>query len=89
MLDFMHLTWIRPAFDVNNISPFAVHPLLWVVAISGLTLALIVYRDTSAAWPLTMAITVLAYPRLLVYELMSCWRRSGNPGLSLPVVPLP
>jgi hypothetical protein len=78
-MDFMRLTWVRPAFDVNNISPFAIHPALWLAMVGGLTLALVRYRDTRAAWPLAVALAVLSYPRLLVYQLMSLLAAFGGP----------
>lgn len=78
-LDFLRLTWLRPAFDVRNISPFAIHPALWVAMVGGLSLLLVRYRHTAAAWPLAAGLAVLSYPRLLVYQLMSLLAAFGGP----------
>jgi hypothetical protein len=78
-LDFLRLTWLQPAFDVRNVSPFAVHPALWLLMVGGLGLALIRWRDTRFAWPIAVAIAVLSYPRLLVYQLMSLLAVFGGP----------
>jgi hypothetical protein len=78
-MDFLRLTWLHPAFDVRNISPFALHPILWLVMVGGLGLALVRWRDTRLAWPLAVAIAVLSYPRLLVYQLMSLLGAFGGP----------
>jgi hypothetical protein len=91
-LDFLRLTWLRPAFEVRNISPFAIHPLLWVAMVAALLAALVRYRGTAAAWPLAVALAVLSYPRLLVYQLMSLLGAFGGPrpgtGADRPRVPV-
>jgi hypothetical protein len=55
--------------QVNSVSPFIVSPWLW----GGLTvvgmLAAIRWAPTRGGWPLAVAISVLANPRLLVYHL--------------------
>lgn len=78
-LAFLQLTWLRPAFEVRNISPFAVHPLLWVVLLGVLVALLVRYGRTRWGWPLAVALAVLAYPRLLVYQLMSLLAAFGGP----------
>ena len=83
-LEFLRLTWLRPAFTVINISPFAVHPLLWVAMLVAIVALLLRYRRTRAAWPLAVALAVLAYPRLLVYQLMSLLAAFGGPKAASP-----
>ncbi|HLY13790.1 MAG TPA: glycosyltransferase 87 family protein [Candidatus Limnocylindrales bacterium] len=57
--------------DVNNLSPYAISPVLWLVfAIAGLILTLRL-APTRAGWPAAIALSVLATPRLLEYMLMT------------------
>lgn len=57
--------------QVQNISPFAISPVLWLALVgAGLGVA-IVAAPTRWGWPAAIALASLAYPRLLVYMLMS------------------
>ena len=77
--------------QVNNLSPYSVSPLLWLVlALAGLLLTLRL-APTRAGWAAAVAYSVLAAPRLLEYMLMTLLvaiRRptsgtpSGEPGPS-------
>ena len=78
-LDYLRATWLQPAFDVRSISPFAIHPALWVGMVVVLALAVLRYRDTRAAWPLAVILAVASHPRLLVYQLMSLLAAFGGP----------
>lgn len=78
-LAFLRLTWLHPAFDVHNISPFAISPILW----AGLFVALgaVAWRlgRTQFGWAAAVFFAVFAYPRLLVYQLMSLLATLGGP----------
>ncbi len=79
-IDFLRLTWLKPAFGVRNFSPFAIDPLLWVVMVGILAVLAIVRARTRAGWPLAVALAVLASPRLLVYQLMTLLAGFAKPG---------
>ena len=55
---------------VNNISPFAISPVLWLALLGTGLVAAIVAAPTRWGWPAAVALASLAYPRLLVYMLM-------------------
>lgn len=76
---YLQLTWLRPAFTVNSISPFVVHPLLWVAMVVALAVLAIRFGRTPYGWPLAVVLGVFAYPRLLVYQLMSLLGALGGP----------
>lgn len=57
--------------QVNNMSPYAVSPVLWLIfTVAGLILTLRLAR-TRAGWPAAVAFSILATPRLLEYMLMT------------------
>ena len=56
---------------VNNLSPYAVSPVLWIVlAVAGLILV-VRLAPTRAGWAAAVAYSVIATPRLLEYMLMT------------------
>ena len=78
-LAYLRLTWLRPAFAVRNISPYAIHPLLWVAMVAGLAVLALRYAPSRHGWALAVVLAVLAYPRLLTYQLMSLLAAFGGP----------
>ncbi len=78
-LAYLQLTWLRPAFDVRNVSPFAIHPALWLVMVAGLVAVALRFARTPWGWPLAVSLVVLTYPRLLVYQLTSLLAAFGGP----------
>ncbi len=79
-IDFLRLTWLKPAFGVRNFSPFAIDPLLWVAIVAILGALALRGARTRAGWPLAVALAVLASPRLLTYQLMTLLAGFGRPG---------
>ncbi len=59
--------------SVNTISPYAASPAAWALVVAAATaLTVAAIRDRSRlGWPAVVALSVLANPRLLVYQLMS------------------
>jgi alpha-1,2-mannosyltransferase len=66
--------------QVNNLSPYALSPVLWVVfAGAGVLLALRL-APTRAGWIAAIAVSIMATPRLLEYMLMTLLAAVREPG---------
>jgi hypothetical protein len=65
-LSFPNLTQVG---DVNNLSPFAISPTIWAVLVAGGALLTLYLAPTRWGWPAAIALSVLATPRLLSYQL--------------------
>jgi hypothetical protein len=65
--------------DVNNLSPFALSPLLWAVIAVALGLVALRLAPTRWGWAAAVALSVLAAPRLLSYQLSSLLAAFGGP----------
>ncbi len=72
--------------DVNNVSLYAISPLLWAAAVAvGLTAA---WRlaPTRFGWAAAVALSVLATPRLLVYQLSTLAAGARDPRPRPPTI---
>jgi hypothetical protein len=70
---------------VNNISPYAVSPILWLTfTVAGLILTLRL-AQTRAGWPAAVAFSILATPGLLEYMLMTLLPAIRSPRPAPPV----
>ena len=78
-ISYLRLEWVGPAFNVRNFSPYAIHPLLWVALVAGLLGAALWQARRPSGWPLAVCLAVFAYPRLLVYQLLSLLAAFGGP----------
>lgn len=56
---------------VRNLSPYAISPVLWAVLVAAGTLVAIRLAPTRYGWPAAVALSILATPRLLSYQLMT------------------
>ena len=54
---------------VQNLSPYAISPILWVVLVGAGGLAALVLAPTRWGWAAAVALSTLASPRLLLYML--------------------
>jgi hypothetical protein len=57
--------------QVNNISPYAISPLLWAALVVASGVVAIRLAPTRWGWAAAVALSVLATPRLLSYQLMT------------------
>ena len=65
-LGFPNLTQVG---EVNNLSIYAVSPLLWAVLVVAAALVTVRLGPTRYGWAAAVALSVLATPRLLAYQL--------------------
>jgi alpha-1,2-mannosyltransferase len=56
---------------VNNLSPYAISPALWLVMLVIGVIATVFLAPRREGWPAAVALSVLATPRLLSYMLMA------------------
>jgi hypothetical protein len=78
-LEYLSLSWLQSAFGYRSVSPFAIHPLLWVALVAILAGLALGYGRTRYGWPLAVILAVFANPRLLVYQLMTLLAAFGGP----------
>ncbi|MBA2380751.1 MAG: DUF2029 domain-containing protein [Chloroflexi bacterium] len=57
--------------EVRNWSPYAISPVLWAVLVIGGTIAARRLAPTRWGWAAAVTVSVLATPRLLLYQLMT------------------
>jgi hypothetical protein len=57
--------------DVRNLSPYGLSPLLWGFLVIGGAVATLRLAPTRWGWAAAVALSVLASPRVLVYQLMT------------------
>jgi hypothetical protein len=78
-LAFLTFTDLAQVGTVENRSLYAIHPALWAASIGVLALLALRYGRTRAGWPLAIALSVLATPRLLLYQLMTLLAGASGP----------
>jgi hypothetical protein len=57
--------------EVTNLSPYAISPVLWVVTVVALAIAALLFARTRFGWFLALLLSVLAAPRLHLYQFSS------------------
>ncbi len=70
-LEYLQFLSLEQVGEVRNLSPYAISPLLWAVLAGGLGLLALRLAPTRWGWPIAVAFSVLAAPRLLSYMLMT------------------
>jgi hypothetical protein len=81
-LAYLQFEWLQPVLGVRSFSPFVIHPLAYVAVLAVLVALIWRYRHHALAWPLTVGLVVLAYPRLLLYQLTTLLAMFGGPSRS-------
>jgi len=75
--------------DVANISPYVISPWLWAVLVAAGIVVAWRLAPTRWGWPAAVAVSVLASPRLLVYQVSSLvagLREPQSVGLPTPAI---
>ena len=75
--------------DVQNLSPFAFSPLLWLVLLGAGIVATLALARTRFGWVAAVALATLATPRLLFYMLSTLLAALRAPKADSPDVPPP
>ena len=77
--------------EVNNISPYGLSPILWGIVVLAGAVAAFRLAPTRWGWAAAVALSVLASPRLLVYQLMTLVAalRAPTPRNAGPAAPEP
>jgi hypothetical protein len=70
-LDYPSVFNLGQVGDVNNISPYGFSPLVWGLLVVVGAVAAFRLAPTRWGWAASVALSVLASPRLLVYQLMT------------------
>jgi hypothetical protein len=68
--------------EVRNWSPYAISPVLWAVLVVVGTVAAFRLAPTRWGWAAAVALSVLATPRLLLYQLMALLAAGREPATS-------
>jgi len=79
-----YLTFLRTDLvaNVQNLSLYAVSPVLWGVSVAVMALIALRFANTRWGWPAAVVLSVFATPRLLSYQLstlMAAFRPSEAP----------
>ena len=78
-LAFLRFTDLAQVGTVENRSLYAIHPALWAASVVLLVVLALRFGRTRAGWPLAIALSVLATPRLLLYQLMTLLAGAAGP----------
>ena len=57
--------------EVTNLSPYAISPALWAVSVAVLAVGALLFAQTRFGWFLALLLSVLASPRLHLYQFSS------------------
>ena len=80
-----YLTFLRTDLvaNVQNLSLYAVSPVLWGVSVAVMALIALRFANTRWGWPAAVVLSVFATPRLLSYQLatlLAAFRPTEPPG---------
>jgi Glycosyltransferase family 87 len=57
--------------EVTNLSPYAISPALWAISVAALAIAAVLLARTRFGWFMALLLSVLATPRLHLYQFSS------------------
>lgn len=87
LLDYATAITLKQVGVVANLSPYAISPILWAVLVALGGLAVLAVARTRFGWAAAVAFTVLANPRLLVYQFMTFLAAIAEPARSATGAP--
>jgi hypothetical protein len=68
---FLTFPSLEQVGEVTNLSPYAISPALWMVTVVALAIAALLFARTRFGWFLALLLSVLAAPRLHLYQFSS------------------
>jgi hypothetical protein len=68
---FLSFSNLEQVGEVTNLSPYAISPALWAVSVAVLAVAAVLFARTRFGWFLALLLSVLASPRLHLYQFSS------------------
>ncbi len=77
---FFRLQWLDASFEVRNVSLWVIHPAVWLVGAVFAGAAALRLAGTRWGWVAAVVFTVMANPRLLVYQLTTLLAGLSGPG---------
>lgn len=83
-LAFFRLEWLNASFEVRNVSLWVIHPAVWLAGAAIAGMASLRLAGTRWGWFAAVVVTVMANPRLLVYQLTALL--AGLSGPDRPVL---
>ena len=81
-VDYVEFLRSQQVGDVNNLSPFAVSPVLWAVMVVVIGLVALRLAPSRWGWAAAVVLSVLAAPRLLSYQLSTLLAALGGPDVT-------
>jgi hypothetical protein len=70
-IEFLTFPNLEQVGEVTNLSPYAISPALWAVIVAGLAIAALLLARSRFGWFLALLLSVLASPRLHMYQFSS------------------
>ena len=68
--------------EVTNLSPYAISPALWAITVAALAIAAVLLARTRFGWFMALLLSVLATPRLHLYQFSSLFAIRRVPAAS-------
>ena len=68
---FLTFPTLEQVGEVTNLSPYAISPVLWAMSVVALAVAALCFAHTRVGWFLALLLSVLATPRLHLYQFSS------------------
>jgi hypothetical protein len=68
---FLTFPTLEQVGEVTNLSPYAISPALWAVSVVALAIAALLLARTRVGWFMALLLSVVATPRLHLYQFSS------------------